>query len=177
MPKSLADGRIKLAILATRPANPAAPTVAELNAGIEASGHILSSDYNLGPTDSDKVAEKPLAQEGNSNALGPSNYQAAVTPFRHFDAQGQAETGSGGELGDAVFQATREKGTRLWLYERQTSKRASEPWAEDDEADGYEVLTDNPQKPSDMGGYIKRRVPMEVQDAWIGATVAAGSGG
>ena len=34
--KSLADGRTKLAILSTAPADPSAPTVTELTAGIDA---------------------------------------------------------------------------------------------------------------------------------------------
>lgn len=167
MPKSLADGKIKLAVLSTKPANPAAPTVAELTAGIDASSRVLSSDYTLGAVDSDKVAEKPLSQEGNSNAMGPSNYQAAVTPFRYFDGAGASEAGE-----DAVYQALKTKGARLWLVERQTSKKATDAWAAGDEVSVFEVITDNPQKPSDMGGYIKRRVPMEVQDAWLGGTVA-----
>ena len=33
MPLSLADGKTKLAVLSTKPANPNAPTVAELEAG------------------------------------------------------------------------------------------------------------------------------------------------
>lgn len=167
MPKSLADGKIKLAILSVKPANPAAPTVAELNAGIDASSRVLSSDYTLGAVDSDKVAEKPLSQEGNSNAMGASNYQAAITPFRYFTSSGASEA-----VEDAVFQAVKTKGAGLWLAERQTSKRSTEAWAAGDEVSVFEVITDNPQKPSDAGGYIKRRVPMEVQDAWLGGTVA-----
>lgn len=168
MPKSLADGKIKLAILSAKPANPASVTVAELTAGLDASSRILSSDYTLGPVDSDKVAEKPLSQEGNSNAMGPSNYQAGVTPFRYFNGSGASEA-----VEDAVYQALKTKGARVWLVERQTSKKSTDAWAASDEIDVFEVITDNPQKPSDMGGYIKRRVPMEVQDAWIGGAVSA----
>ena len=51
MPKSLADGHIKIAILTTAPANLAAPTVAELNAGINAAARILASDWMFSPTD------------------------------------------------------------------------------------------------------------------------------
>lgn len=167
MPKSLADGKIKLAILSTKPVNPLAPTTAELNAGIDASPRILSSDYTLGAVDSDKVAEKPLSQEGNSNAMGPSNYQAAVSPFRYFTAGGASEAGE-----DTVYQTLKTKGARVWLVERQTSKLATAAWATGDEVSVFECITDNPQKPSDAGGYVKRRVPMEVQDAWLGGTVA-----
>jgi len=167
MPKSLADGTIKLAILTTKPVNPLAPSVIELAAGIDASCRILSSDYLLGPTDSDKIAEKELCKAGNSNALGPSNYQAALTPFRYFDTSTDAFHATE----DLVFQALKVKGTTLYLYERQTSKLSTEAWADGDEVSGFEVVTDNPQKPSEAGGYIKRRVPMEVQDAWLGGEV------
>lgn len=170
MPKSLADGTIKLAILTIKPASPLAPTVAELTAGIDASCRILSSDYLLGPTDSDKIAEKELCKAGNSNALGPSNYQGALTPFRYWNTT----TDVSDPTEDAVFQALKVKGTTLYLYERQTSKLSTEAWANGDEVAGYEVLTDTPQKPSETGGYIKRRVPLEVQDAYLNATVGGG---
>lgn len=171
MPRSLADGRIKLAILTAKPANPLAPTVAELSAGIDASCRVLSSDYTLGATDSDRITgEKALCEEGNVSALGSSNFAAGITPFRYFTSTGASET-----TADAVFQALKAKGTTVYLYERQTSKKSTEVWAIGDEVDGYEVITDNPQKPSEMTGYIKRRVPMEVQNAWTGGTVAAGA--
>jgi hypothetical protein len=170
MPKSLADGTIKLAILSSKPANPLAPTVSELNAGIDASCRILSSDYLLGATDSDKIAEKELCKAGNSNALGPSNYQAALTPFRYWNTT----TDASDVVEDTVYQALRSKGATLYLYERQTSKLSTEAWANGDEVSGFEVVTDNPQKPSETGGYIKRRVPMEVQDAWLNGTVGGG---
>ncbi|MFF2822616.1 hypothetical protein ACFVRV_06135 [Arthrobacter koreensis] len=172
MPKSLADGRIKVVALSTIPADPFAPTVTELTAGVDISCRILSSDYTLGPTDSDKIAEKELCKEGNANALGPSNYTAAVTPFRYFDDT----TKQADPIEDAVFELLKEKGTTVYLYERQSAKKSTEPFAAGDEVEGYEVTTDNPQKPSDMGGYIKRRVPMEVQTAWLNGKVKAAGG-
>lgn len=168
MPKSLADGRVKVSALSTKPANPFAPTVAELGAGVDISCRILSSDYLLGSTDSDKIPEKELCKEGNANAIGASNYQAAVTPFRYFDET----TKRAHATEDEVYQLLKAKGTTLYLYERNTAKKSTDAWAVGDEVDGFEIVTDNPQKPSDMGGYIKRRVPMEVQSAWLNGTVA-----
>ena len=172
MPKSLADGRIKVVALIARPANPYAPTLTELNAGVDMSCRILSSDYALGPTTSDRVAEKELCKEGNANAIGASNYAGSFTPFRYFDES----TGQASAEEDEVYQLLREKGTTLYVYERQTAKKSTAAWAAGDEVDGYEVVTDNPQKPSDMGGYIKRVVPVEVQDAWLGGVVGTGTG-
>jgi hypothetical protein len=169
MPKSLADGTIKLSILSTKPVNPLAPTVTELTAGLDASCNVLSSDFSLGATDSDKIAEKALCQEGNSNALGPSNYQGGLTVFRYFDS-GVAE-----DPEDDVFQALKAKGARVWIAMRQTSKKSTEAWAATDEVEVFEAISDNPQMPSDAGGYIKRRVPLEIQDAWLNGAVVAGS--
>lgn len=167
MPKSLADGRVKVVALVAKPAIPTAPTVTELAAGIDISCRILSSDYALGPTTSDRIAEKELCKEGNANAIGASNYAGSLTPFRYFDPA----TKQASKIEDEVYQLLKAKGTTLFLYERQSAKKSTEPFAVGDEVDGYEVVTDNPQKPSDMGGYIKRVVPLEVQDAWLGGAV------
>lgn len=173
MPRSLADGKTKFTILTTKPANPAAPTVAELEAGIDASCNVLSSDFTWGATDSDKVAEKALCVENNANSLGASNYQAGFTPFRYFDAT----TGAPDPTADEVFETAKVKGTTLWGYARRTGKKATEAWAADDEIFlGAEIVTDEPQPPSDMGGFIKYRVPAEVQSAYPFIKVAAGGG-
>jgi hypothetical protein len=172
MPRSLADGKTKFTLLTEKPADPAKPTALELNGGIQADGSILASDFTWGATDSDTVAEKSLRDKNNANSLGASNYQAGVTPFRYFDD----ETGAVDATEDTVFAALREKGTQLWGYARRTGKDAEEPWAADDEIFlGAEVITDEPQPPSDLGGYTKFRVPMQVQKAYPFIAVAAGA--
>lgn len=172
MPRSLADGHIKFTILTTKPANPAAPTVTELTAGIDVSCNILSSDFAWSATDSDKVAEKALCTEGNANAIGASNYSAGATFFRYFDTT----TKNAHSTEDAGFAAVKVKGTTLWGYARQTAKKSTEAWAASDEIYlGGEFVTDVPQLPSDMGGWIKRRVPFEIQSAYDNITAAAGA--
>lgn len=169
MPKSLADGHIKFTILTTEPADPANPTTTELNAGIDASCAILASDFTWSAGDSDKVNEKSLCTTNNANAIGSSNFTAGVTAFRMFDA----DTGAVDEAEDEVFQAIKVKGTTVWGYVRENGKLASANWATGDEiALGLEVLTDNPQRPQNAGGYIKRRVPMEPQTGWAEIEVA-----
>lgn len=167
MPKTLADGRAKLVLLTTEPADPNAPTVTELEAGIPADERILKSDFLWGATDSEKINEPALSQDNNANAIGMSNYQAGLTAFRYFD-----ETGAVDATGDEVYQALRVKGTRIWGYLRENGKKASEPFAADDEVYGILVETDEPQRPSETGGYIKRRIPLEPQEAWPAAKVA-----
>ena len=172
MPKSLADGHTKFTILITEPADPANPTVTELNAGIDASCNILASDFTWGAADSDKVAEKALCATNNANSIGASNFTAGITPFRYFDAT----TGAPDPAADEVFAATKAKGTELWGYARKTGKKSTDPWLAADEIYlGAKVITDEPQPPSDQGGYIKFRVPMEVQEGYPFIAVAAGA--
>ena len=166
----LADGKTKFSVLTTKPVNPAAPTATELNAGIDLSQDVLSSDFTFGAVDSDKIAEKALGDEGNANAIGASNYQAGFTLWRKFATAGgfdaTAETG---------WAALKEKGTTLWAYARQMDKDASETWAATDEIYlGAELITDTPQR-TDGTGFIKYRIPAEVQRGYPFVEVAAGA--
>lgn len=176
MAKSLADGRTKVAILTTKPADPALPTVAELEAGIDASCAILSSDFSVGPSSSETVDEKALCQEGNAVTFGASNASIEFSAFREWDETGKPLTTATGEIGDAVFQATKIKGSRLWMYIRETSKKSLEPFAPGDELYGVEFITDHPQY-VDRTGYQKRRVVGGFQEQWVTAEVGPAAGG
>lgn len=172
MPRSLADGHLKWTILTTKPVNPAAPTAAELNAGIDASCNVMKSDFAWGATDSDKVAEGALCEVANSNSLGASNYAAGVTVFRYYAVDGTSD--ADGE--DKAYQAMKTKGTTLWGYARETGKFSTDPWAANDEIYlGAEFITDQPQPPSDRGGFQKRRIPLEIQRGYEQIEVAAGA--
>lgn len=173
MPRSLADGHKKVAILTSKPVNPAAPTVLELNAGIGGAAgagcRILLSDWAFGPTDSDTFNDRAVCEDGNANAYGASNYQCAFTAFRYYDSSGIADATE-----DALFAAAMEKGTTLYVYERETGQDEADPWTAADELGfGAEVLTDWPQKPGDTGGYIKRRIPTQVQKGYVNIAVGA----
>jgi hypothetical protein len=173
MPRSLAEGHIKLSIMSVAPANLAAPTLAELNAGIDAAARILNSDFQLGASASDKISEKSLAQEGNSNTLGASNYDGGLTVFRYFTtATGAPEASAGGNIGDSVYQAIKTKGTQLWIAKRFTSKKSTEAWATGDPCEVFVVITDNPVDAA-YTGYIKSKVDLQVQDAVLNAAVVA----
>ncbi|MCL8026311.1 phage tail tube protein [Nocardioides bruguierae] len=172
MPKSLADGHMKLTLLTTKPVDEEAPTAAELNAGIDASCAILASDFTWTAADSDKIAEAALCDTLNVNALGRDNFTAGMTLFRYFDDT----TKNADATEDAAFAATKTKGTELWGYLRVTGKEATEDWATDDEIElGLKVLTDNPQRPSNGGGYVKTRIPLEPQAGWPQIAVGAGA--
>lgn len=159
MPRVLADGKIKFTILTSAPADPAAPTASELNEGIDLSCKVLSSDFNWTATDSDRIAEKALCDEGNANAIGASNYSVGFTLWRYYLAEGGVDASA-----DAGFAAVQAKGTTLYGYARRTDKVATEEWADGDEIYlGGEFTTDTPQIPGDAGGWLKWRVNGEMQ--------------
>ena len=172
MPKSLADGNLRFVALTEKPADPTAPTITELNAGIDLSASILESDFTWGATSSDTVSEKSIADEGNATTFAASNYQASITLFRMFDT----ETGQPDETEDVAFQTVKAKGTSFYGYLRESGKKATDPWAAGDEVDGLLVITDTPQRPTNAGGFIKRTVPLGPQKGFIGAIVAAAAG-
>lgn len=169
MPLTLADARTKLTILNTAPADLSAITVAELGAGIEASCKVNKPDFRLSPTASDTVPDQPLCQEGNATTFGNSNYEGTMTVLRFLDATGKPETSE-----DEVWDAVKTKGSRVWLVKR-VGPKWSVDWAAGDLYQVYEVVTDNPQDPTDMAGYIKSVVPLGVQDARLDGVVAGGS--
>lgn len=169
MPRVLADGKTKFTILTTAPADPEAPTAAELNAGIDLSCKVLSSDFNWTATDSDKISEPALCDDSNANSHGRSNYSAGFTIWREY-----LDAGGADPTGDAGFAAVKEKGTTIWGYARKTDKPAKDAWAAGDEIYlGGEAATDTPQVPSDGGGWLKWRIPLEMQQGYDFIAVAA----
>lgn len=167
MPKTLADARTRVALLTSAPATLASIPVATLTAGIDASCKVLKSDYRLSATASDTVPDTELCSEGNAVTFGASNYEGSMSPFWYLDANGQPVA-----LENTVWLALREKGSRLWVVERE-GPRYDTAWTIGDKYEVFEVITDNPQKPSDRAGYIKRVVPLGVQNAELDGTVVA----
>lgn len=168
MPRSLAEGHTKIAILTAKPANLAAPTVAELNAGIDASCRILASDFTFGAAASNSVDDKALCSTNNAKTFGASNYEAGLTLFRYFDAT----TKNAHATEDSLFTALKTKGVTFWVYARETAKLSTDAWAQSDEIYlGAEVINDVPQT-VEKTGFVKRRIPMEVQLAYDNITAA-----
>jgi hypothetical protein len=89
--------------------------------------------------------------------------------FRYFTALGASDA-----IPDALFTAVKVKGSTIWVYSRKTSKLSTAAWATSDEIRlGAEVLTDTPQ--DQRGGYVKYRVPGQVQKGYPFISAAAGS--
>jgi hypothetical protein len=168
MPLLLADKRIRLTALTVPPENLASITLEELAAGVELAGRVFKNGTRLSPTASDTVNEPLLNAEGNAVVYGASNYEAVVNIARYLTPEGLADP-----LNDVAWDTFREKGTHLWLVEREGPDE-SVSWAAAQEYEVYHVITDNPQKPSERTGYIKRTVPLGVQTAELNGVVAAG---
>lgn len=171
--RSLSAGHIKFVILSTRPVDPKNPTIAELQAGIDASCRVKGSNFKYGPTDSEKVDSDVLCEDIKSQSYGQSNYQLQYSPYRYFDPDtDQAETGTGADIADAVFQLVKEKGTQLYYYVRRTSKKSKEDFSAGDEVVYLAGQNDWPQ-PADGDGYIAVDVTVLVNEAEPNAVVAA----
>ncbi len=165
MPAMLADGRLRLRALPEKPADPRAVTAAEANAGEELECRVLKSDYRLSPTASDTVPDTLLCSEGNAVTFGASNYEGSLTPVRMLDEDGLADP-----VNDVAWDLTKAKGTTLWLLESE-GRSYEDEFEAGDEYSLFEVVTDNPQAPSDRTGWIKRTVPLGVQNAWLDHTI------
>ena len=73
---------------------------------------------------------------------------------------------------DALFQAMKVRGTRLWIAERNTSKMSADAWEAGDEVSVFEVTTDSWQA-TDAAGYIKAKIPMQAAAFELNGKVAA----
>lgn len=75
------DGNFKVFWLNAAPANPAAPTVAEINAGTELTTFIPKNGFNPGGNNN-RVNEGDLSTVFESENMGTWNSQVSVTFFR-----------------------------------------------------------------------------------------------
>ncbi|GAA2237726.1 hypothetical protein GCM10010401_07410 [Rarobacter faecitabidus] len=170
--KTLADGNPRVKILPAKPVDKNAITLTEANAATAkyASSRILFSDFDLGPTGSETVDEKPLDATGNAQSFGLSNYGGGFTVLRFFDPA----TKIADDDDDWLYELVKEKGTVLHVYVRDTAKLATEVDAVGDEYSYYEVIVDDLVR-GDRTGYIKYRVACAVQDAALQRKVVAGA--
>ncbi|MGY5764986.1 phage tail tube protein [Brachybacterium sp. DNPG3] len=168
--KSLADGKIKLGLLPVAPVDPNAPTLSEIEASLDISCRIAKTPYTLGPTTSESINDPELCTDVNATVWGASNFEGQIAPFRYFDDV----TGLVDETGDEVFQALKTKGIEVWLVERDSHKKSTEDWTAGDEVSIYRAILDNPKKPSDRGGFIKRIVDLAIQEGFLDKVIVAG---
>ena len=172
MPRSLADGKTKVTILPTAPADPKKITLTELEAGIDASCAILAGDYNVTAATSESVDEKALCQEGNASTWGASNGTMEFTLFLEFGDNHQLDLTS--DAGKA-YEAVKHKGTEVYLVQRESSKASTEDWAAGDDYEYFHGIADHPQH-VDRTGYVKRKITAAFQDMELhGVVTGAGT--
>ena len=168
MARLLATKRERWVLLTTKPADPEAVTSTEADAGIRGEC-FLTTDSRLSATGSTTIQEAAICDGAVAAVPVDRQYEGNLTVFRDLDP----ETGLPVASGDEVFETLSEFGTRLWVL---VSKGPL--YTEDFEAGHpyklYEVITDEPQEPSDRNGSIREVVPVHVQNGWRGEIVAAG---
>lgn len=170
MPFTAGDGKRKVTVLTTKPANLEAVTATEANAGVDIQWHILKSDYRLSPTGSTTHNDTPLGARGQHSHFAQSQAAGNVTPFRDLDATGRPVPSSETET---VFDLFKEKDTELVVMDR-LGPDPDEDWASGDEYSIYVVRPDDMQDPSDGGGFIKYVTPLAVGDFYRFKKIAAG---
>mgnify|MGYP007076172797 CR=1 FL=1 len=164
--KTLADAKIRLSILTTPPADLKAITLAELEAGIEVSCQVAKNGTRFSPTASDTMSDPAFCDEGNASTLGASNYEASIAPYWYLDL----ETGKYEASDNPAYEAVKLKGTEL-TYVLREGPHYSVPWAAGDIYEAYVATSDNPTRPTETGGNIKRLVKLLVQRAELNGTV------
>jgi len=168
--RTLAKGKTKFTVLTTAPADEEKPTVTELEAGIQASGVVLMSDFAWSAADSTTVAEDSLEDRETVDVFDSSTYNLGITLWRLLDDA----TGEPDPAAEALWEAVKTKGTEFWAYARETGKDATEPWVAGDEFYlGGRVASDNPQR-LDGTGFIKRRIPLRNRQMFNNGVVATG---
>jgi|GEM_PF-3046039 len=167
--KTLADARQKLTILTVPPADINAITLVELTAGIDASCQVAKNGTRFSATASNTVSDPAYCDEVEVQEYGASNYEASISPYWYLDPL----TGKYDITDNPVYEAAREKGTRL-TYVHRDGPKYDLPWEAADIYDAYEAVSDNPQRPSESGANVKRMIPLSVHRAALHKPVVTG---
>ena len=143
----------------------AAPTVAELNAGVDLTC-LMVSTYEVRPDASDTTNERAVCEDANVVAPTVKNYMGNLILFRQFDA-----TTGAPETDDPIN--TFEFGTLGWFV-RRLGKPYTTAWTVADQVEVYKFMSDVPQPQGGTGeGYLKVTVPLLQQGTFdIKAVVA-----
>lgn len=163
--KTLADQNIKIAMLTSVPADLSAIPLATLTAAEDVSCLLATSNTRFSATASETIADPAVCESANTQVFGASNYEASAAPFWYLDAAGKYLAAD-----NVAYEALRDKGSRVAFVLREGPKFDT-AWASGDQYEAYEVISDNPQRPTDSGGWVKRIVPLAVQRAELHGVV------
>jgi hypothetical protein len=133
-------------------ANAAAPTVAELNAGVDITCLVVST-YEVRPDGSETTNERAVCETANNVAPTVQNFMGNLPLFRQFDA-----TTGAPETDDTLNLF--EFGEVGWFV-RRTGKPYTTAWTAGDQVETYKFTVDTPQPGGGTGeGYLKATVPL-----------------
>lgn len=171
MPKSIAEGREKVTVLSQEPSLPSTGgliSASVLNGGQDASCNLARAGHRMSAAASDTISDPAVCDEGNKSVLGASNYEWTWSPFRYFDAL----TGIADPSEDWLFDLVETKGATVIAAQRRNGNRSDAAWKDGEKGFLWVGVNDNPQDPTDTGGYQKatvvfadiKRIPFTVGD-------------
>ena len=111
----------------------------------------------MSATASESINDPRLCDEGNTTVLGASNYEANWSIFRYFDEDGAVDPAE-----DWLFDLVRVKNSTVVAALRENGRTYDKEWTAGEEGELWVMKNDNPQRPTDTGGYIRRVVPFTV---------------
>lgn len=153
--RTLARGKTRVAVLTVKPANLAAPTLAELNAGFNATALIPSALWKWGAGDPNTVNDSDLEKTYDQEVPVSDTFDLGFGLYRKYLAGGGVDA-----TDDALFTACKVRGATLYMYARKTDKLATAAWASGDEIYlGGAVVIGTP-KDQGTDGYLKYEIPL-----------------
>lgn len=154
MPRMVDQGKTKLTWVPGDGGivNPAAPTTAELTAGVDLSC-VMVSTYEVRADGSDTTNERAVCETANVVAPTVQNYMGNLNMFREInDATGLAEADdplNTFDFGDVGY------------FVRRLGKPYTTAYAASDVVEVYKFMADTPQIQGGTGeGYLKATVPL-----------------
>lgn len=166
-PKMLNTANRKLKWVSTI-ANIAAPTAAELNAGVEITCLVTAADYALGVTGNETITDPALCDDVETSVPGRATVEAGMNFFRFKDGVD--------DIGWTTFDG---RGLHGYLVQRigqitDTQKQEDVAFAAGNQVQVYEAITHDPQIMSPAtAGYEKFRQVFSAGRFDERATVAA----
>lgn len=171
--RMLATDKTKFVLLTTQPASEQAPTVSELNGGIDLSLLVSKDGFEFTSGDPETINEPTLGSASNAPIPTLANYSAGFVLWRQFLAGGGFDPAA-----DAAFTALSAALLKspMWLYARRTDKKATDAWAAGDELYLGQRVIISAIKATEATGYIKYTIATLSQDGWPFITVGGASG-
>jgi hypothetical protein len=160
---TLADGRRRADVTLEMPTGyregegELSVSLASIQAGFipNAQEQVLFDDFQMGPSGSDTVTQKPLGTKGNVQVFTASNFDANLSILRSI-SDGEPDDN------DTLYSAVGEKGVISYWF-RRNHKLATIPLAVGDRGFIYECLSDDAQEQDGEEGYIVTPVPLSIR--------------